>query len=316
MRILIIANHYPTCSARYYADAFTRLGHDVRHIGTPMGSFIWGMTVPEHYIWTPDILDPDWTPDLIIAADSDPAVLDAVGELAYPAPKIVVGVDNHVRSYVRPYFDHYFLAHRAVSIQPYDAITTHLPCAYDPVHFYPPDTSSIPPDSVSAFVPPLHMWATAGSPAMLERGLGDWLSRPYDAALVGVPYPQRVEVVHQLRAAGLSVYAATGHLYDDYRAAYHNARISLCVSVCGDVAQRLFETAALGCAVISDNCPDFADLNPQGITIVNTVDEYVSAARDLLAHPERAVANIAQSVAWVSPHTWDTRAQSILSGLR
>lgn len=283
MRILILANHYPVCSARYYADALRRLGADVRSSGVAMGRRIWGLDVPERCIWTPTYNPGDgWQPDLVIAADSDPAVLDAARD--FDAPKIVVGVDNHVRDYRRPYFLQYFLAHRLVSLQPFDdnERTVHLPCAYDPVHFY---ASSIP-----------------------------WGEREYDAALVGVPYPQRVEVVRRLRAAGLRVLAVTGLLYDDYRAAYHHARISVCVSACGDVAQRIFETASLGNAVISDACPDFALLQPRGIAIARTLDDYADLARDLLANPAAAQASIDAARAWARDHTWDARARMIVVG--
>jgi hypothetical protein len=287
MRLLLLANHFATCSARYYADAFARLGHDVRHIGPSMGAHIWGITVPARHIWTPCPPEPGWTPDLVIVADSDPSILEAARDLPCTAPKIVVAVDNHVRSYVRPHFDHYFLAHRhpAVSLQAFTDNTTWLPCAHDPVHFY------AKPD--------------------------DYRARPYDCALVGVPYPQRIAVVTALRAAGLSVYAAAGLLYDDYANAYWNARLSICVSIAGDVAQRIFETAALGCAVISDPCPDLPHLDPQGITVLDSRHPaaYVAAAQHLLAHPETALSHIAASTAWSRAHTWDIRASTLLAHL-
>ncbi|MBZ0289451.1 MAG: glycosyltransferase, partial [Anaerolineae bacterium] len=200
------------------------------------------------------------------------------GALDARIPKIVIGVDNHVRTYTRPHFSAYFLAHRRVSCQPFDHQTVYLPCGYDPVHFY---ASSIP-----------------------------WGERAYDAALVGIPYPQRVEVVRRLRAAGLKVFAAAGLLYDQYRAAYHQSRLSLCVSLCGDVGQRVFETAALGCAVISDACPDFELLQPRGITVALEMDTLVEAARARLAQPPDSAA-----LDWVRAHTWDARAETVLEHL-
>jgi hypothetical protein len=305
-RILILAHHYAVCSARYMVDAFRRRGCDVRSLGAPLANRIWGMTVAEHYTWTPTPPDSGWTPDLIVVMDSDPALLDfavsmqtafstqrtrhasslqpafrrddarVVRHDAPAIPTVVYGVDNHVRVYRRPHFDHYFLAHRAVSLQPFAADTTWLPCAYDPVHFQP-------------------------SPLPFEQ-------RPYDVALVGVLYPGRIALIDALRRAGLTVFAATGLLYDGFAAAYHHARVSLCVSAAGDVAQRVFETAALGCVVVSDACPDLAALDADPVLTYDSLDAAVEACRAAQHQPERAAA----CLEWAAPHTWDARAEAIL----
>lgn len=78
MKALVVANHFPVCSARFITDAFLRLGVDVRHIGDSSGAFIpWppnGQMLPERYAWASD--GPltahwsDWTPDLVVIADS------------------------------------------------------------------------------------------------------------------------------------------------------------------------------------------------------------------------------------------------------
>jgi len=34
MNVLVVAIHYPVCSARYAVDALRRLGHEVRSAGT------------------------------------------------------------------------------------------------------------------------------------------------------------------------------------------------------------------------------------------------------------------------------------------
>lgn len=299
MNILIVANHYAVCSARYATDAFKRLGHDVRHVGPAMGRNIWGLALPERYVWEPD---PElqlgqyhsgwlWA-DLAIVMDSDPAILDAVNSI--PVPRVVWGVDNHVRSYRRPWFEAYFLAHRNVSQMAWvtehplpdtehillkgDAFT-HLPCCYDPTIFTP---STIP-----------------------------WAEREYDVAMIGVMYEQRQQTVQALRAAGLRVLAGTGLVYENAALAYQNARISLCLSSNGDVGQRAFETAATGCLVLSDDCPDFARLQPDGFAIWGGGD-LVGTVRDLLSDASRAEAMIARSLVWVDGQTWDARAQVIV----
>lgn len=288
MNILVHANHFIVCSGRYYTDAFRRAGHDVRTIGSAKGRHIWGMALPEALAWQPEPPDEDWTPDLIVYADSDPAILDIVLE---GAPRIVVGVDNHCRDYRRPYFDHYFLAHRNVSQmawqpddprispdwQPQWADMTHLPCAYDPTIHTP---SPIP-----------------------------WHEREYDVCMLGFPYPQRVQQVAELRAAGFRVLAGLGYIDEAYRDAYHNSRISLCQSVAGDVAQRLFETAALGCVVMTDRCADFPIVQPVGLWEIED-RPLADQVRDILADPD-APAQALVGLRWAQQHTWDARVKVI-----
>ncbi len=284
MRILIVANHYAVASGRYASDAFRRLGHEVYSTGQAMGRDIWGMRLPEGSEWIPDcfpglkFLPPNL--DLIVVMDSDPAILDAAKELVNVAPIVVWGVDNHCRDYRRPYIQHYFLAHRNVSVMDWRNDMTHLPCAYDPVLHTP---SPIP-----------------------------YRERQYDVALLGVLYPSRWAAVQELRAAGLSVIAGAGLIGEAYRDVYHNARISLCLSACGDVAQRVFETAAMSCLVVSDPCPDYDILKPEGICILDRERSLVEQIKDSLAGDEMAQTRIEWAQEWVKNETWDARAQQIV----
>jgi Glycosyl transferases group 1 len=312
MRILIAAIHYPVSSGRYIARAFKRLGHDVKTVGPSMGNKIWGIEVDERHVWRPnvdvylyengvnkgyaieDVSQVDligqamktsfdgWEPELVVTADSTYTIW---GQFA--VPHVVWGVDNHVRDYaLGAQFDHYFLAHHDGPTLPVDDsrdAMTWLPCAYDPEYFTP---SPIP---------------------MAERR--------YDVALLGVPYPRRQEIVASLMDAGLKVYAGMGPLYEDYAAIYQNARISLCVSAAGDVAQRVFETAAMGCAIVSDNCTDFHRLDFQKwehYAPFETAEDAVNACKSLLDNP-RTLADMAIGAQdWARPQTWDARAQVVL----
>lgn len=298
MNILIIANHYAVCSARYATDAFKRLGHTVHHIGPNKGRDIWGLTLPPEYEWAQDENVAE-SPDLVILMDSDPFLLDDV-KLWQGSPLVVWGVDNHVRDYRRPYFDHYFLAHRNVSVMKWanliaapsgyesaaraivdsGADMTHLPCAYDPIAFTP---SPIP-----------------------------FADRKYDVCCLGVLYPKRVELVDAMRKAGLKVLAGTGLVYEAYRDAHHNSRIALCSSVAGDVAQRVFESAALGSVVLTDDCPDFKLLEPDGLAYYTSVQGAVEMATRLVHEPDFAQICIERSRAWVMGNSWDARAQVIV----
>lgn len=288
-KMLILCNHHATASGRYIADAFKRLGHDVRTMGEPRGNQIWGMSIPDKYIWTPTYSVPGtpprhfWEPDLVLQTDTEVDYADSI----FPNVRhAIYTVDNHVR-YVKKLatWDKQFLAHHDGPAQSVctDCGDIWLPCAYDDAAFTP---SPIP---------------------MHERA--------YDVAMIGVPYERRVKIITRMAEAGLKVYANTGLLYDEYRYAYHNARISLCVSACGDVAQRVFETAAMGCTILTDACADFDRLGFVGGVhglIYGNDTEAVQGAKNLLAMPVYldAIANAGQ--AWARPHTWMARAQTIL----
>lgn len=312
LKILIACNHYPVASGRYVADAFRRLGHEVKTWGTSTQNNVWGISVDPKYNWVMNSADIDiatW-PDLFIVMDSDPTVWKKTEQINPQCPVIVYGVDNHVRVYENDVFDHQFLAHYhgpAYPVDPARKDHSWIPCASDPM-FTP---SPIP-----------------------------WEKRGFDVACVGVMYPRRVELVNKLRAAGLSVFAETGLLYDEYRDAYWNARISLCVSAAGDVAQRVFETGRMGCAVLTDPLLDIMDeatnhdLGLQGYATYWSDDEAVTWAKSmLLGEPAFQVARGGNGVAPEAlheqtvtlgsgaaaamakscyAHTWDARAQVIV----
>jgi len=162
---------------------------------------------------------------------------------------------------------------------------TWLPCAYDPVWFAP---SPIP-----------------------------WRERRQDVSLVGVPSADRNTVVEALaRRPGLTVGYGRGKVYDEFRDISHDTRISLVVSRCGDVPMRVFETAAMGCQVVTDPLTDLNDLGAGGIVVYRSPEEAVEKIESFLAHPEEALSQVAQSQSWALPHTWDARAQTICAWFR
>jgi glycosyltransferase involved in cell wall biosynthesis len=287
-KILILANHYPVASGRYMADAFRRLGCEVRTMGEPKSNDIWGLKVDPKYIWQQDFdMDPrevmTWTPDLVLQMDTEITYADTI----FPnIPHAIFSVDNHVRQ-ITPlgHWKHQFLAHHDGPAQPVCDCpwNTWLPCAYDPIWFTP---SPIP---------------------MPERA--------YDVCIVGVPYPRRQVIVQQMAAVGLKVYANVGLLYKEYAEAYQNSRISLCVSAAHDVAQRIYETAAMGCAVLTDRCNDFDRLGfrngNEGI-VFDSDEEAIELAKKLLASPKELKRIASEGQMWARSHTWDARAKTIL----
>lgn len=287
MKILIVAVHFEVTGARYITDAFKRLGHDVKHIGAPARlKDAWGVDVPEKYIWTPDVVERDWA-DLVIIADS--LSTGYYTNIEDNIPHIIFGMDNHVRNYRDNFIAHYFLAHKHGQAQPVSHDDeTWLPCASDN----------------SVFTP---------SPIA-------WDDRKYDVAMVGVMYPNRVEVLDALKAAGLKVYASTGDVYDEYRAIYQNSRISLCLSANDDLAQRVFETGAMGCLIAMDIPADVRDkeaaiaLGITGYIQLNSAAQAVKQITEMLT-TEKALAKFGAE-SWqkvvLERHDWTHRAQVVV----
>lgn len=275
MRILLSYIHYPVCSGRYVKDALIRMGHDVNSCGYSTDNRIWGGVIDPKHNHYPDMpLDgaiPDWTPDLVI-------VMESAWKFHHPVygdvPHVVYGMDNHVRDYRQAGIVHYFLAHKATSIMDMTAKdVTWLPCGFDPVAFTP---SEIP-----------------------------FADRDYDVTLIGVLYPERVALLNALSDAGLKVQGGTGLLYEDYANAYHNSRIALNVSAKGDLNQRIFETAALGCVVLSEAVEDADNLKLDWIQAFKDDKGAIKQAKALIQRSEPILVR-------TELHTWDVRAQVIM----
>lgn len=280
MRILIIAIHYPVCSARYAADALRRLGHDVRTDGPTTGDAIWGIQVDARHAWVAAPPEAGWSPELVILMDSGLAV-----NRRWSCLVVVYGVDNHVRDYAQfdGVADHFFLAH-GDGYRMGEANVSWLPCGYDPVWFRP------------------------GPP---------WLDRDWDAALIGVLYGARTDLLRTIctRLPQITLRASMGLLYGDYAAIYQQARLSLVCSAAGDVAQRVWETAAMGCLLLMDACPDASALGlVDGVNclVYHSLDEAADRVQWALDHPDEAAEIAWAGQAWAAPGTWDARLSEIV----
>jgi len=255
----------------------------VRTVGPVSG--VWGLPLPPHRDWKPDgdieTVWPDWLPDLVIYSKAPPFEFNPRYR---GVPHVVHAVDNHLINFRHQGIAHYFLAHTQGQAMPIEGPQdTWLPCAYDPVFFTP---SPIP-----------------------------WAARRFDVTLVGVMYPQRLEMVQAMGAAGFKVLAGIGAVYEEFRDIYHNTRISLCPSAHGDVALRVFETAAMKCLLLCDPCPDFPFLGIDGVVIYNSIPDAIAKVRMMLDNPALAESMIQRSYAWAKPHTWDARAAAVLQWL-
>ncbi len=275
MKILITCIHYPVASGRYIARAFKRLGHDVKSYGPYTGNGIWGMQVDPRHIWMPDY-EPgdDWQPDLSITADSAYQL-----DMKFDCPKVLWGVDNHVRDYADYQdYDAMFFSH-SWGQRMTEANTYWLPAAYDPECHY---------------------------------DLGDM--RPVDVGFIGVIYPERNNILKAIVEAGIGVAVTTGLLWEDYNVAYNRCKIAFVKSVCGDLTQRFLENMAQGCCVLADETIDAGKLNfMPGIDYMpyrSTLDA-VGKVKSLLATGDyKHIAAAGKEKA--KPHTWDARAQFVI----
>jgi hypothetical protein len=280
MKILITCVHYPVASGRYAFNALKRMGHDVRSTGPCTGAQIWGVTVGEEHVWIPDAPEADWVPELVIHMDSHPEFTpERVGDM----PHVVYGVDNHVRDYRHGKWDHLFLGH-SFGYRIGEDNVTWLPCGYDP------------------------QWFTPGPP---------FKDRPNDAAMIGMMYDSRAELLYALRERlpHLQILYGVGALYEHFAGAYQGAKLSLCRSAAGDVAQRIFETAAMGCLVLTDPLHDAEAVglvDGKNCRVYDSSEHCAAIIADLQQNASQAAKIARAGQRWAKGHTWDARTQVIV----
>jgi hypothetical protein len=154
----------------------------------------------------------------------------------------------------------------------------HIPCGYDPVLFTP---SPIP-----------------------------FAEREYDVAILGVMYDDRRKAAAELKAEGFKVIAGCGLVGESYRDAHHHARIALCLPARNDVAQRIFECAAMGNMVMTPWLPDFQKLRPRGLYLLRAGTPLGDQVEDAMAHAD----HIPEAQEWAANYTWDKLAVQVLEG--
>jgi len=279
MKILIACLHHPVCAGRWLTRAYRRLGIDVRHVGSYPNT----AASANPHAWQPmgtwDCAWNDWTPDLVIYADT---VYNEWRHTRYtPVPHVAVVTCNNVCNMSKLNHEHYFVAHRDSKVWPVQGETmTWMPCGFDP---------------------DLHV-----------PGRKAWGARTWDVALVGHIGTKRRAYLDALKDAGLSVYAATGIYWQDYVDVYHDTRISLCVNDQHSPMMRYFESAAMGSLIIGDYCRDLVALGAEGIVMVKSPADAVFYARHYLNRPALAHEHIGRAMAWVQDHSWDARAKQIV----
>lgn len=298
IKVLLTYIVYPLAMATYFKKVLQhREDVDLKVAGPYTGNWIpWlgGMTVPMKYAIPPEIpLDftpnigeinyetikarlGDWIPDLIIQ-------IDAGLHFKYkPTDGMVVTVatDPHVLNYdvPRSYSDKFFNMQLCYS-KPGDI---YLPYAYSRYDHYPEDIPN-PDDKV-------------------------------DAVLIGMPYPQRVQWVDELRKNNISVLQENGPIFDEARALYNRGRIGLNWSSMNDLNARFFELPAMKLAPVVNYVPDAHLFGKKGEHYLqfSSLDESLTAVRWLKDNPDECSALAQRAYDNIQGQTYDSRVEQIL----
>lgn len=308
IKVLLSYIVYPLAMATYFRKALEhRDDVDLKVTGPYTAHWIpWlgGMTVPPKYANPPDIPLPfppsigevnydivksklgDWKPDLIIQVDAG---------LHYkykPTEGMVVTVatDPHVLNYdvPRAYSDKFFNMQKVYSQK--DDI--YLPYAYSQYDHYP-----------------------EGSSLVHQAIYGEDSYKDTDAVLIGMPYPQRVQWVDELRKRGVSVIFENGPIFDEARALYNRGRIGLNWSSMNDLNARFFEIPAMNLAPVMNSVPDANNFLDGGIDYCRFSDlrEAVEQVIWLKENPSNAQWMANSSYNKIQGQTYDARIQQIFA---
>jgi hypothetical protein len=300
IKILLTYLVYPLAMATYFRKALEhREDVDLKVAGIYTGAWIpWmgGMTLPSKYAVPPDISLPlslgtneypyelikgqlgEWKPDLIIQ-------VDAGFHAKYkPADGMVVtvGTDPHVLNEFydtpRKYSDKFFNMQAVYSKQG----DVYLPYAYSKYDVYPEDIPN-PDDTV-------------------------------DAALIGMPYENRVQWVQELRNRGMKVIFENGPVFDEARELYNRGRIGLNWSSMDDLNCRAFELPAMKLCPVMNYVPDMQRFfePDEDYLQFTTMREAIEKTMWAKLNPDLASAMAERAYQKVLPHTYDQRVTDIL----
>lgn len=147
--------------------------------------------------------------------------------------------------------------------------------------------------------------------------------REFDAALIGLNYPSRNNLVDRLRmpnthkhrdGQGFKVFYDIGPCYHDAREIYQNTVVGLNFSSLQDTTARVFELMALGITPVLNRVPDLMEMFVDRVSFLgfdteNEAVAMVHAALDDLDWAQEIGENARKAV---EPHSWDARMEKVL----
>lgn len=269
---------------------------DLKTTGPYTGSWIpWmgGMNLLEKYAKSPDIPLPlppnvgcvsydlvkaqlgEWKPDIVLSIDA------GITWTAKPSDgfSATIATDPHALNYdhQRRISDKFFNMQLFYS-EPGDI---YLPYAYSKYDHYPEDIAN-PDDAV-------------------------------DAVLIGMPYPQRIQWVDELRKHGVSVVFENGPVYDEARAAYNRGKIGLNWSSLNDLNARVFEIPAMNLYPVMNRVPDMGRF--EFLSYVDTFSSIAEAVERVVwakGNPDKARIVADHAHRTVQGETYDARVEQFL----
>lgn len=315
IKVLLFSIHYPFAIKNYFENAFRRRNDiDLLTCGPFTGAWTpWmgGMDLPQKYVRTPNIplplppnvgrvpyeavqaqLPQGWVPDIVITIDAGISWSNKPSQ----GKVLHVATDAHVLNYdfQRTISDLFFNMHPHYS-QKGDKLIHY---AYDPFVHYPIEKS----------------YSDGGGQ------LDPIKEREFDAVLIGLPYPHRVEWVNELRKHGVTVAFENGPVFDEYREINNRARIGLNWSSLDDLNARVFELMAMRLCPVLNKVPDmelkemFPELFVDGFDYLGFTNLSQAVEQVLWAkkHPADAAVFATRAYNRVKPYTYDALVDEML----
>lgn len=292
--VMLSQIHYPVSIGHYFINALERRDDVELHtIGPYTGTWIpWngGMNLPEKYDKPPTIpldrnvprgmMAPKGLIEEKVGKPIDIWISADAGFYFTDMPAEVtclVQTDPHVILYdkQRQIHDYSFCMQKCYS-KPGDI---YLPYAVDPEVHYPMD-----------------------------------LDKEYDVVMIGLQYPDRIQMANVLRSEGVKVHHSLGESFDEYREMYNKSRVGISWSSKDDLIARVFEIMGMKLPLITNRVPDLPEHFDEGSHYLgfDNLYEGVEKVQRVLREPEKYEQMVDQAYEEViGKHTYAHRIQQI-----
>lgn len=138
----------------------------------------------------------------------------------------------------------------------------------------------------------------------------------YDIVFIGLQYDHRMKVLQKAVEKGWRVFNQLGVIYDESNKIYNQGHIAYNWSSQLDVPARVFEGLASKRLLVTNRLPDLSLLGfVEGVHYVGYDDEYeaINMMEYYLNNPDKAREIAEKGYEEVQKHSWDIRAQQIVS---
>jgi len=138
----------------------------------------------------------------------------------------------------------------------------------------------------------------------------------YDVAIVGNIYPQRVDLINQLKNMGKRTYFQLGIAKENAKLIYNQSITGINWSSMQDLTARVFELIGLGIVPILNRVPDLSGLFNEGENYLGFDNKEQAIIQVELALNDENIRNTIiknnTKIRETGRHTWDARVQTLL----